>query len=143
MLVLHVVPCCNKWLQKLTPMLHLPMRHHCMSVTAACLQNYSVTLYVHSVVCQAAWSRLHCIPYSQSTMGAFLRPTCSSNCSRGRRQFLGIGQVPVSNFRVAYCFQVGFRNPTTVSVREPCSLHPVCIRKRRSVMFVLPLSYLN
>lgn len=88
--------------------------------------NYSVTLYVHGAVCRATWSRSHCIPYSPSTMGVSLRPTCWSNSSRGRRQFLGIRQVPVSNFRVAYCFQVGFRNPTTMSVREPCSLHPVC-----------------
>lgn len=59
--------------------------------------------------------------------------SCWSNSSRGRCQFLGIWQVAVSNLRVANSFQVGLWNPTTMPVREPCSLHPVCRNKRNQV----------
>lgn len=57
--------------------------------------------------------------------------TSWSNSSRGRRQFLGVRQVAVSNLGVAYGFQVGLRNPAALPVREPCSLHPICWKQRK------------
>lgn len=110
-----------------------PMHHDCISGTAACLRTTPSHFVSTVLVCRAAWGRLHCVPHSQSTMGVFLRPTCWSNSSRGRRQFLCIRQVPVSNFRIAYCFQVGFRNPTTMSIWQPCSLHPVCYKEIKTL----------
>lgn len=86
------------------------------------LLNNSIALIV--LLFSAVWSRqrrliIRCPWFLVSVGVSWSKSSCS------RCQFEGIWKVALSNSRIAYVFQMGFRHPSTMPIRKSCTFYPI------------------